>query len=88
MYRDVETKTFKMLKQQLPESEAGGAAPSSLWDRSMDDRSDYLKATGPTYQKAYGEKWILAVPEKSAATNNYKMYTIYWHFDTIFIFEY
>ena len=56
VYRDVETKTFKILKQQLPESEAGGTTPSSLWDRSMEDRSDYLKASGPTYQKAYGEK--------------------------------
>ncbi len=55
MYREVETKTFKMLKQQLRDRESGGAAPLSVLDRPVDDRSGYLEAAGTTYQKTFGE---------------------------------
>ena len=37
-------------------SEAGGSKPSSIFDRKKEERSEYLKAKGPTIQKAYGER--------------------------------
>jgi len=57
VHKNVETKTFKMLKEQLPESESGGAAPSSLWERPVDQRSGYLVANDKTIQRAYGEEY-------------------------------
>ncbi|PVD36696.1 hypothetical protein C0Q70_03682 [Pomacea canaliculata] len=36
---------------------AEGGRPSSIFDRKKQDRSDYLQASGPTIQKAYGQKY-------------------------------
>ena len=36
--------------------ETTAAKPSSIFDRKREERSDYLKAKGPTIQKAYGER--------------------------------
>jgi len=55
-YKDVAPKTYQVLKDELPESERGGGKPSSIFSRKKDDRSGYLKAAGPSIQKAYGER--------------------------------
>lgn len=55
-YKDVAPKTYQVLKEELPQSEAGGAKPTSIFARKKDDRSGYLKAGGSTIQKAFGER--------------------------------
>ncbi|KAH9284455.1 PDZ and LIM domain protein Zasp [Echinococcus granulosus] len=63
-FKNVQPKSYKILEQQLPQSEmgvpeyanqAGGSGPGSVFERSVDERSPYLKATEQTIQKAYGE---------------------------------
>lgn len=62
-YKNVTTKTFQVLEDTLPPSsteDAGsppaGNRPASIFDRKKDERSEYLKAKGPTIQKAYGQQ--------------------------------
>ncbi|CAH1789522.1 unnamed protein product [Owenia fusiformis] len=55
-FKDVKPKTYTVLDQELPESEKGGGKPSSIFDRKREERSKYQQATGPTIQKAYGQK--------------------------------
>ncbi|KAL5109121.1 PDZ and LIM domain protein Zasp [Taenia crassiceps] len=63
-FKNVQPKSYKILEQQLPQSEmgateygnqTGGSGPGSVFERSVDERSPYLKATEQTIQKAYGE---------------------------------
>ncbi|CAH8829580.1 unnamed protein product [Trichobilharzia szidati] len=65
-FKNVQPKSYKILEQQLPQSNMGviaksfdanqsGPAPGSVFDRSLDERSPYLQATEKTIQKAYGE---------------------------------
>lgn len=55
-YKPIQTKTFQVLESELPASEEGAAPkPASIFDRKMDNRSDYLRAKGSTIQKVYGE---------------------------------
>ncbi|KAH9285112.1 hypothetical protein ECG_02390 [Echinococcus granulosus] len=54
-FKNVQPKSYKILEQQLPQSEMGGSGPGSVFERSVDERSPYLKATEQTIQKAYGE---------------------------------
>lgn len=68
-FKDVRSKTFQHLDNELPQSEVGGpgsgsapqaaagAKPASIFDRKKDDRSAYLKAQGSSIQKAYGQKY-------------------------------
>lgn len=64
-YKHVMPKSYQVLEEQLQSSdttpaaavdEAGASKPSSIFDRKKDERSEYLKAKGPTIQKAYGER--------------------------------
>uniref|UniRef100_A0A0R3TH15 ZM domain-containing protein n=1 Tax=Rodentolepis nana TaxID=102285 RepID=A0A0R3TH15_RODNA len=54
-FKNVQPKSYKILEQQLPQSEMGGGTPGSVFERNTDERSPYLKATEQTIQKAYGE---------------------------------
>ncbi|VDD76154.1 unnamed protein product [Mesocestoides corti] len=54
-FKNVQPKSYRILQQQLPQSEMGGNTPGSVFERSVDERSPYLKATEPSIQKAYGE---------------------------------
>jgi len=58
-YKDVKPKTYQILEQQLGPDTNGptrpGGGPSSIFDRKHKERSDYLHASGPTIQKAYGQ---------------------------------
>ncbi|KAM7536071.1 hypothetical protein Aperf_G00000100633 [Anoplocephala perfoliata] len=54
-FKNVQPKSYKILEQQLPQSEMGGSTPGSVFERADDERSPYLKATEQTIQKAYGE---------------------------------
>lgn len=55
-YKDHQTKTFQVLEDELPASEAGmGDRPQSIFNRNKQERSGYLHAKGPTIQKAYGQ---------------------------------
>jgi hypothetical protein len=61
-FKQVKPKTYQVLEEQLhspdevPTTETTAAKPSSIFDRKREERSDYLKAKGPTIQKAYGER--------------------------------
>lgn len=67
-YKQVKPKTYQVLEEQLEQSaaadtaapeavaDAGASKPSSIFDRKREERSEYLKAKGPTIQKAYGER--------------------------------
>jgi len=56
VYKDVKPKTYQVLEDQLPpEQKEDLPKPSSIFDRKRQERSDYLHATGPTIQKAFGE---------------------------------
>lgn len=57
VYKDIQPKTYQILKSQLPDEEPqeAGRGPASIFDRKRAERSQYLKAGGPTIQKAYGE---------------------------------
>ncbi|KAL5014027.1 hypothetical protein ScPMuIL_008297 [Solemya velum] len=56
MYRDVNPKTYQVLKTELPQSEAAeGARPASIFDKRKGDRSEYTKTDKSSYQKAYGQ---------------------------------
>ncbi|PAA82468.1 hypothetical protein BOX15_Mlig015623g2 [Macrostomum lignano] len=55
VYKNVKPKTYQILESQLPQSESGGALPASYRDRAMADHSAYIKANGPTIQRAFGE---------------------------------
>jgi len=56
-FKKVKPKTYQVLEGQLqdnvPEEEA--VKPASIFDRKRQERSDYLKAKGPTIMKAFGE---------------------------------
>jgi len=61
-YKEVQPKTYQVLQSELDEGGAAqqappsaGGRPASIFDRKRDDRSGYLKAQGPTIQKAYGQ---------------------------------
>ncbi|CAH8440349.1 unnamed protein product [Heterobilharzia americana] len=54
-FKNVQPKSYKILEQQLPQSNMGGPSPGSVFDRSLDERSPYLQATEKSIQKAYGE---------------------------------
>jgi len=54
-FKNVQPKSYKILEQQLPSSESGGALPSSIFGDNTQQRSGYLKATEPSIQKVFGE---------------------------------
>ncbi|KAL3315062.1 Synaptopodin 2-like [Cichlidogyrus casuarinus] len=54
-YKNVTPKSYKILEQQLPQSESGGAQVGSIFDKSRDERSSYIQAHEKTIQKAFGE---------------------------------
>lgn len=57
VYKDVKPKTYQVLEDQLPPENPADSLPkpSSIFDRKRQERSDYLNASGPTIQKAFGE---------------------------------
>lgn len=55
-FKDVRSKTFQHLDQELPQSEAGAAGkPASIFDRKRQERSAYLVTKDSSIQKAYGQ---------------------------------
>lgn len=54
-YQEVTSKTFKMLENELPEAEASGARPASIFDKKRQERSAYTKADKSGYTKPFGQ---------------------------------
>ncbi|KAJ8319842.1 hypothetical protein KUTeg_001429 [Tegillarca granosa] len=55
-YRDVQPKTYQKLQKELPQAEATGARPASIFDKRKQDRSAYTQTSGSSYGKAYGQR--------------------------------
>ncbi|XP_062591633.1 PDZ and LIM domain protein Zasp-like [Saccostrea cucullata] len=55
-YQDVTPKTYKVLEKELPQAEATGARPASIFDRRKQDRTAYTKADKSGYMKTYGQQ--------------------------------
>ncbi|XP_062591705.1 LIM domain-binding protein 3-like [Saccostrea cucullata] len=55
-FQDVTPKTYKVLEKELPQAEATGARPASIFDRRKQDRTAYTKADKSGYMKTYGQQ--------------------------------
>lgn len=55
-YQDVTSKTFKMLENELPQAEASGGRPASIFDKNRQKRSAYTKADQSGYIKPFGQQ--------------------------------
>lgn len=55
-YQEVTPKTYQVLQKELPQAEATGARPASIFDRRKQDRTAYTKADKSGYTKAYGQQ--------------------------------
>ncbi|XP_067938088.1 PDZ and LIM domain protein 3-like [Watersipora subatra] len=55
-FRQVYSRTYAILENQLEESERGGEQPAAITDVNYEDRPDYIRTEDHTIQKAYGQR--------------------------------
>ncbi|XP_048772393.1 uncharacterized protein LOC125678185 isoform X2 [Ostrea edulis] len=55
-FQEVTPKTYQVLQKELPQAQATGARPASIFDRRKQERTAYTKTDKSGYTKAYGQQ--------------------------------